>query len=85
MLELFQERQQSILKDFERKVKERGFEVIQVQVGTTMRPDIIPVVNKQPVSFDQLDALMQQGQVTREQIDHPTCGPEGSAGRKNPE
>jgi lon-related putative ATP-dependent protease len=69
LMELFQERQRSILKDFEKKVKEKGFEVVQVQVGTGMRPDITPVVNNQPVSFEQLDALMQQGQITKERIE----------------
>ncbi len=68
-MEHFQDRQQSVLRDFEAKVKEKGFEVIQVQVGPAMRPDITPVVNGQPVSFDQLDALLKQGQVTKEQIE----------------
>ncbi len=68
-MEHFQDRQQSVLRDFEARVKEKGFEVIQVQVGPAMRPDITPVVNGQPVSFDQLEALLKQGQVTKEQIE----------------
>src|ERR1041385_3551331 len=54
MMEHFQERQHSVLSDFEKKVKEKGFEVVQVQVGPAMRPDITPVVNSQPVSFDEI-------------------------------
>ncbi len=69
LMEHFQERQQSVLKDFEHKVKERGFEVIQVQVGNGLRPDITPVINSQPVSFDQLDTLLKEGKITREQIE----------------
>jgi lon-related putative ATP-dependent protease len=68
-MELFQARQQSVLHDFESKVKEKGFEVIQVQSGPGVRPDITPVVNGQPVGFDQLEALLKQGQVTKEQIE----------------
>lgn len=69
MMEHFQERQRSVLKDFEAKVKEKGFEVIQVQVGNAMRPDITPVVNNQPVSFEQLDGLLKQGQISKEEIE----------------
>ncbi len=69
MMEHFQERQQSVLKDFEHKVKGKGFEVVQIQIGTGMRPDITPVINAQPVSFDQLDAMLKEGKVTREQIE----------------
>ena len=50
MVEHFQERQQSVLRDFEQRVREKGFEVVQVQVGAMMRPDITPVVENQPVS-----------------------------------
>ncbi|HEV8537554.1 MAG TPA: ATP-binding protein, partial [Bacteroidota bacterium] len=69
LMEHFQERQQSVLKEFEKRVKEKGFEVVQVQVGTAMRPDITPVVNGQPVSFDQLETMLKDGQVTKEQIE----------------
>ncbi|MBI3765608.1 MAG: AAA family ATPase, partial [Ignavibacteriales bacterium] len=72
LMELFQERQHSILKDFEQKVKERGFEVIQVQTGGAMRPDITPVVENQPVSFEQLDAFVKEGKVSKEQVEQMT-------------
>lgn len=69
MMEHFHQRQQSILRDFESKVKERGFEVIQVQMGPAVRPDITPVINGQPASFDQLEGMVKEGQITREKID----------------
>lgn len=68
-MEFFQERQRSVLKDFEQKVKERGFEVIQVQVGPIMRPDIAPVFNGQPITFDQLDILVKEEKITKEQVE----------------
>jgi ATP-dependent Lon protease len=69
MMEHFQERQQSVLKDFEHKVKEKGFEVVQIQVGTGMRPDITPVINNVPVNFDQLEGMMKEGKLSREQVE----------------
>jgi ATP-dependent Lon protease len=69
LMEHFHQRQQAILRDFEGKVKERGFEVIQVQVGPAVRPDITPVINSQPVSFEQLEGMVKEGQVPREKID----------------
>jgi len=69
LMEHFHERQQSVLRDFEGKVKERGFEVIQVQMGPAVRPDITPIVNGQPVTFEQLEGMIKEGQITREKID----------------
>ena len=69
VMEHFHQRQQAILRDFETKVKEHGFEVIQVQMGPAVRPDITPVINGAPVNFEQLEGLVKEGQITREKID----------------
>ena len=66
-LEHFQERQRSVLKDFEKRVKERGFEVVQVQGGTATRPEIAPVVEGNPVSIEQIHARAEAGEITNEQ------------------
>lgn len=68
-LEIFQERQRSVLKDFEKRVKERGFALIQVQLGQSVRPDIAPLIDNIPTGFDQLDALVQQAKLSMEQLE----------------
>ena len=64
----FQERQKSVLKDFERRVKDRGFDLVQVQAGNAMRPDIVPVVNGTPTGLDQIEALVQKNEFSKEQF-----------------
>jgi lon-related putative ATP-dependent protease len=68
LVQHFQERQKSVLQDFERRVKEHGFDLVQVQVGSAMRPDIVPVVNGNPTSLDQVEALVQKGEFAKEQF-----------------
>jgi hypothetical protein len=65
----FQERQKSVLKDFERRVKEHGFDLVQVQAGNSMRPDIVPVVNGTPMGLDQIEALVQKNEFSKERFD----------------
>ena len=67
LLQHFQDRQKIVLQDFEKKVKARGFDLVQVQVGNTMRPDIVPVVNNNPTNLDQVEQLVQKGEFTKEQ------------------
>ncbi|MCI0707832.1 MAG: AAA family ATPase [Ignavibacteriae bacterium] len=62
----FQDRQKAILQDFEKRVKEQGFELVQVQVGQLMRPDIVPVVGGNPTNIDQVEALIEKGEVKKE-------------------
>ncbi len=64
----FQDRQKSILQDFERKVKEHGFDLVQVQVGGIMRPEVVPVVNGNPATLEQVEELVRKGDVSEEQF-----------------
>lgn len=64
----FQDRQKSILQDFERKVKDHGFDLVQVQVGGTMRPEVVPVVNGNPATLEQVEELVRKGEVQDEQF-----------------
>lgn len=68
LLEHFQSRQRSILKDFEKKVKEQGFEVVQVQSGPGMRPEIAPVLNGTPQSIEQLQSRVDGGEMTQAEL-----------------
>jgi ATP-dependent Lon protease len=68
MLEHFQDRQRTILRDFEKKVKERGFEVVQVQGNAASRPEIAPVGEGGPVSMDQIHAKAEAGEISKEEF-----------------
>lgn len=68
MLEHFQSRQRSVLKDFEKRVKDRGFEVVQVQAGPGVRPEIAPVIDGTPVNTEQLQAKVDAGDLNQEQL-----------------
>lgn len=73
LLEHFQDRQRSVLKDFEKRVKERGFEVVQVQAGSSMRPEIVPVVGGNPVNMEQLQAKVDAGEMSQEEFNGITA------------
>jgi lon-related putative ATP-dependent protease len=67
ILEHFQARQRSILKDFEKKVKERQFELVQVQMGPIVKPEVSPVINGQPVGMEQLRQMVEKGEFPEDQ------------------
>ena len=68
MLEHFQSRQRTVLKDFEKRVKDRGFEVVQVQSGPGMRPEIVPVIDGSPANTEQLQAKVDAGELPQDQL-----------------
>jgi len=54
--------QKARLKEYEKKVQEQGFALVQVQMGPLTRPQLVPVVAGNPVDMDQLEGLVEQDQ-----------------------
>lgn len=69
ILEKFREQQATYFKEFEKKVTQVKFSLIQVQMGPYSRPGIFPVIDGNTMSFDQLEALVQEGKLSEEEVE----------------
>jgi predicted ATP-dependent protease len=63
-----QKKQKKILKQFEDEVSKEGFTVIQVQIGTFVKPDLVPVIDKKPISFDKLAQLVNENKFPKKKF-----------------
>jgi len=69
IVETQQKKQRDILQKFEEVVAEQGFSVIQVQMGMFSRPDLIPVLDGQPVPFPKIEGLVKEKKIPKETLD----------------
>ncbi|MCP3979570.1 MAG: AAA family ATPase [bacterium] len=69
LLESAAKNQKEQLKEFERRVQQEGFALVQVQLGPITRPQLVPVVAGNPVEMDQLESLVEQDQFKREDLE----------------
>lgn len=60
IVEAQQSRQKDILKAFEDEAAREGFGVIQVQMGLFVKPDLIPVIEDQPMPFPKLEQAVRE-------------------------
>ncbi|MCJ7441927.1 MAG: AAA family ATPase [Thermoanaerobaculaceae bacterium] len=65
-LEDLKTKQQELIKGLERKVRAAGFTLVQVQVGSVTRPEILPLVEERPVTLEKLQSLAEEGKFDRE-------------------
>lgn len=61
LTEKYRERQRAIFKEFEKEANEAGFAVVQIQMGNFSRPDLLPIMEKSPISFDDMEKLVEDG------------------------
>ena len=64
-----QKKQRELLQHFEEEVAEQGFSVIQVQMGLFTRPDLIPVIEGQPIPFNKIEGLVKEKKIPKETLD----------------
>jgi ATP-dependent Lon protease len=61
--------QQKMMGAFEEKLKKDNFTLGQVKVGELVRPEIIPVIDKQQVFVNQLDELIHSNKITQQKAE----------------
>lgn len=69
IIETQQKRQKDILKKFEEEVAKEGFSVIQVQMGLFVRPDLVPLIEGKPLSFNNLETMVREGKFPKEKLE----------------
>ena len=62
----YHEKEQSLLNSFNERLKKENFTLGQIKVGEGVRPEIFPLIDNQPVPVFQLEELIQQNKVTKE-------------------
>lgn len=63
----FNLKEQELMEEFDKELRYRGFALGQIKIGETIRPDILPIIDNQPVPISQLDDLLNENKITKEQ------------------
>ncbi len=62
-VEGFESQERKMVEAFDLEVREAGFSMVQIQAGPISRPEIMPVVDDNPVAIDDLHALLGEGKI----------------------
>ncbi|UCE25026.1 MAG: AAA family ATPase [Candidatus Zixiibacteriota bacterium] len=65
----FEGRQKDLINDFEDKLSEAGFVMVQIQVGMGVRNEIQPLVEGEPSSLEKLERLAREGKFSLSRLD----------------
>ncbi len=65
----FAEQQQNMMNDFEKELNKHDLTLGQIKVGESPRPEILAVVDEQPVMVQQLEELVKKEKITKEKAE----------------
>jgi ATP-dependent Lon protease len=69
IMEEYEKNGKNFFKNLDKKVREQGFALVDVQVGQIKRPEVVPLVDGNPTHLDQLEALVEKGRFPKEEFE----------------
>ncbi|MBK7630987.1 MAG: AAA family ATPase [Ignavibacteriales bacterium] len=66
IVEEYNQKEQELMEAFDKELRIKGFSLGQIKVGEQIRPDIIPLIDNQPIPVFQLEELIKQKKLTKE-------------------
>ncbi|MEO0185654.1 MAG: ATP-binding protein, partial [candidate division WOR-3 bacterium] len=61
--------QQKLIGEFEKKIEQRGFKLVQVQMGPFVRPAILPIIEDKPRNLEELEQLINEGKLEPQKVE----------------
>ena len=65
----YERKGKEFFKDLDKKVREQGFTLVDVQMGQVKRPEVMPLVDGNPTHIDQVEAMVEKGRFPKEEFD----------------
>jgi ATP-dependent Lon protease len=70
VIERYKEKKEQLMGSVEREATEAGFTVVNIPVSPDQfRPDVLPVIDGQPVTFEQLKAISAEKNISEEDLE----------------
>ncbi|MBI9112438.1 Lon protease family protein [Maridesulfovibrio ferrireducens] len=69
IIELHEKQTREFFQGIEDKVKDSGLVIVNMQMGPFQRPDVVPLVDGEPMRMIQLEEKVEKGRFPREEFD----------------
>lgn len=69
LIEESKNKQKELIKEFEKKVKEENFTLVQIQIGIYTKPEIVPVIEGKPINMDKLESMVEEKQFAEKDLE----------------
>ncbi|RKX81740.1 MAG: ATP-dependent protease [Spirochaetes bacterium] len=69
IMEAYETKAKHFFKGLNEKVKNEGFALVDIQVGQHKRPEMMPLVDGNPVHIDQVEAMVEKGRFPEDEFE----------------
>ena len=65
----YEARGKNFFKDLDKKVREQGFTLVDMQLGQVKRPEVVPLVDGNPTHIDQVEVMVEKGRFPKDEFE----------------
>src|SRR4030043_1872963 len=69
IMEEYENKGKGFFKELDKRVRSEGFALVDIQVGQVKRPEVMPLVDGNPVHIDQVEALVEKGRFPKDEFE----------------
>jgi lon-related putative ATP-dependent protease len=69
IMDTYEKQTRNFFVDLEKRVKEAGFALVNLQVGQFQRPELMPLIDGEPMPMLKLEELVEKGRFPREEFE----------------
>lgn len=66
LIDEYNQKEQELMNSFDKELRKKGFSLGQIKVGEVIRPDILPLIDGNPVPIFQIEELVNQNKISKE-------------------
>ena len=68
VMEEYEKKGKGFFKELDKKVRDEGFALVDIQIGQIKRPEVMPLVDGNPVHIDQVEEMVEKGRFPKESV-----------------
>ncbi len=69
IMEEYEKKGKGFFKELDKRVRDEGFALVDVQIGQIKRPEVMPLVDGNPVHIDQVEEMVEKGRFPKEEFE----------------
>jgi len=69
IMEEYENKGKGFFKELDKRVRSEGFALVDIQIGQIKRPEVMPLVDGNPVHIDQVEEMVEKGRFLKEEFE----------------
>ncbi|HEU18573.1 MAG TPA: ATP-binding protein, partial [Deltaproteobacteria bacterium] len=69
IMEEYEKKGKHFFKELDKRVREEGFALVDIQMGQFKRPEIMPLVDGKPMPIEEVESLVEKGRFPQDEYD----------------